>query len=106
MRDWLSELDQIDRDCVHQYEYLLGRKLSGYEEYSEIDRQVDEMILDYSSRKDFFEDYPELKKYAKKPSSLDDRIDSAVSRSAGSNSNQLNHLETSSNHEPETLRRS
>ena len=63
MRDWLKPLEEIDRDCVHQYEYLLGRKLKGYDEYHEIDSQVDEMILEFESRKEFFECYPELKKY-------------------------------------------
>jgi hypothetical protein len=65
MRDWLKDLDEIDRDCVHQYEYLLGRKLKGYNEYVEIDKQVDEMVLEHESRKDFYKIYPELKKYKK-----------------------------------------
>ena len=64
MRDWLY-VDEIDRDCIHRYEYLLGRKLKDYKEYIEIDRQVDEMILEFESRKEFFEAYPELKKYRK-----------------------------------------
>jgi hypothetical protein len=63
MREWLKCLDEIDRDCVHQYEYLLGRKLKNRAEYSEIDGQVDEMILEYRSRKEFFKYYPELTKY-------------------------------------------
>lgn len=63
MRDWLKGVDEIDRDCIHRYEYLLGRKLKGYNEYSEIDGQVDEMILEFESRKEFFKAYPELKKY-------------------------------------------
>ena len=63
MRDWLTSLDEIDRDCIHRYEYLLGRKLKNYNEYAEIDGQVDEMILEFESRNKFFEVYPELKKY-------------------------------------------
>lgn len=63
MRDWLKCVDEIDRDCIHRYEYLLGRKLKDYKEYAEIDSQVDEMILEFTSRKDFYEEYPELKKY-------------------------------------------
>lgn len=63
MRDWVRCLDDIDRDCVHQYEYLLGRKLKDYNEYCEIDGQVDEMILEFQSRKEFYEAYPKLKKY-------------------------------------------
>ncbi len=63
MRDWISSLDEIDRDCVHRYEYLFGRKLKDYDEYLEIDGQVDEMILEFESRKEFYKTYPELKKY-------------------------------------------
>lgn len=63
MRDWLKDLDEIDKDCIHRYEYLLGRKLKNYNEYSEIDGQVDEMILEFDSRKEFYEMYPELRKY-------------------------------------------
>lgn len=65
MREWIKCLDEIDRDCVYRYEYLLGRKLNGHDEYSEIDSQVDEMSLDWHSRKEFFKAYPELKKYKK-----------------------------------------
>jgi len=65
MSEWLKNLSKIDQDCVHQYEFLLGRKLSSHEEYSEIDAQVDEMILEWESRQEFFEAYPELRKYAK-----------------------------------------
>ena len=65
MRDWLKFLDEIDRDCIHKYEYLLGRKLKDYNEYSEIDGRVDEMILEFDGRKEFFESYPELKKYGR-----------------------------------------
>ena len=66
MRDWLKKLDLIDRDCVYKYEYLFGRKLNGYDEYNEIDKQVDDMILDYDGRRDFFKEYPELLKYKNK----------------------------------------
>ena len=63
MRDWLKSAELIDRDCIHKYEYLLGRKLKGWSEYVEIDSQVDEMVLEFEGRKEFFEAYPELKKY-------------------------------------------
>ena len=66
MRDWLKGLSEIDRDCIHQYEYLLGRKLKDYNEYSEIDSQVDEMILEYETRKEFFHFYPNLMVYKEK----------------------------------------
>ena len=63
MSDWLKDVDEIDRDCIHKYEYLLERKLKDYDEYMEIDSQVDEMVLEFEGRKDFFKAYPELKKY-------------------------------------------
>ena len=63
MRDWLKSKELIDRDCIHWYEYLLGRKLKDWDEYVEIDKQVDEMVLEFEGRKEFFEAYPELKKY-------------------------------------------
>ena len=63
MREWLKCVDEIDRDCIHRYEYLLGRKLKDYDEYMEIDSQVDEMILEFNGRKEFYEAYPGLKKY-------------------------------------------
>lgn len=59
----LYDLDQIDADCILQYEYLLGRKLESYDEYIEIDNQVDEMILEWDNREEFFRCYPELEKY-------------------------------------------
>lgn len=65
MRDWLKDLDEIDRDCVHRYEYLLGRKLKSFNEYCMIDSEVDEMVLEFESRKEFFEHYPQLKQYRK-----------------------------------------
>lgn len=65
MRDWLKSLDEIDRDCVHQYESLLGRQLTGFEEYHTIDSQVDEMILEWDNREEFFKAYPDLEKYRK-----------------------------------------
>lgn len=63
MRDWLKSKELIDRDCIHWYEYLLGRKLKGWDEYIEIDKQVDEMVLEFEGRREFFAAYPELKKY-------------------------------------------
>ena len=64
VRDWVDELDEIDQDCVHQYEYLLGRYLKDNAEYVEIDSKVMEMILEFETREDFFECYPELLSYA------------------------------------------
>ena len=63
MREWLKCADEIDKDCILRYEYLLGRKLKDYNEYDEIDGKVDEMILEFTSRKEFYKAYPELRKY-------------------------------------------
>ena len=87
MREWLKEMDQIDRECVQRYEYLLGRKLQDREEYREIDAQVDEMILEWDSRIEFFNAYPDLQTYRaasqkQSISPLQDRIDSAKARSS------------------------
>lgn len=62
---WFNNFDQIDKDCILQYEYLLERKIESYEEYSEIDSKVEEMILEWDSREEFFKKYPELEKYRK-----------------------------------------
>jgi len=78
MRDWLKNMDPIDRDCVYRYEYLLGRKLTGPAEYSELDRQVDELILEYDSRTAFFHDYPALAHY--RAPSLASQIQTASSK--------------------------
>ena len=63
MKDWHKTLDEIDRDCVRQYERFLGRKLKSKTEYIEIDSEVEEMILDFDSAEEFFAEYPKLKKY-------------------------------------------
>ena len=63
VRDWIYNGDELDRDCIYRYEYLLGRKLKDWNEYHEIDEQVDEMVLEFTSRKEFFEAYPNLRKY-------------------------------------------
>lgn len=63
--DWKSYLRAVDLDCALQYEEFLGRPLTGKEEYKEIDAQVDEMVLDFESKEEFFTAYPSLRKYAK-----------------------------------------
>lgn len=65
MRDWLRCTDEIDRDCILQWEYLLDRKLNDYNEYDILDGMIDEMILEWRSRPKFFKRYPELEKYKK-----------------------------------------
>ena len=62
MRAWLKDISEIDKDCIHRYEYLLGRKLKNYDEYVEIDKQVDEMILEFEGRKEFYKKYPNAKR--------------------------------------------
>lgn len=95
MREWLKGLDQIDIDCIHQYEYLLDRKLNGYEEYHEIDQQVDEMVLEWESRKEFFKAYPNLERYKIHPNqkndSLESKIKSAREISQGVSSDYKSH---------------
>ena len=62
-RGWLIQLDEIDLDCIFRYEKFFERKLKNDDEYYEIDQQVDDMVLDYESAEEFFEDYPQLLKY-------------------------------------------
>lgn len=66
MREWIEQLDDIDKDCVKHYEYLLGRELKDRIEYKEIDGQVEEMILEWDSIDDLLECYPVLKQYVNK----------------------------------------
>lgn len=62
MRDWLKELDEIDRDCVHTYERFLRCKLIDKQEYIEIDSLTDECPMEFNTTKEFFGKYPEIKK--------------------------------------------
>lgn len=85
--DWLENLDEIDRDCVEQYEFLLGRPLKDHNEYSTIDKEVDEMILEWETPEEFFKAYPNLKKYAaNNNNSLADKINLANNRVQSTNS--------------------
>lgn len=60
MRDWLKLLDEIDRDCVHQWEKLLKIKLNSYEEYSKVDELIGEMILEYETKSELKDAYPNI----------------------------------------------
>ena len=62
-REWVNGKDDIDVDCIHQFEFLLGRELKDEEEYVLLDSMIDEMILEYETQDDFFDAYPEMKKY-------------------------------------------
>ena len=65
MREWLRNTEEIDRDCILQWEYLLNRKLNDFNEYHILDGMIDEIILEWRSRPEFFKRYPELEKYKK-----------------------------------------
>ena len=65
MRDWLRCVDEIDKDCILQWEYLLDRKLNDYNEYDILDGMIDEMVLEWKSRREFFKQYLKLEKYKK-----------------------------------------
>lgn len=65
MREWLRNTEEIDKDCILQWEYLLNRKLNDFNEYHILDGMIDEMILEWRSRPEFFKQYPELERYKK-----------------------------------------
>lgn len=60
MRDWLKSLQEIDKDCVRQWEKLLGIKFNSLTEYLEIDMLIDEMILEYESKRELEAAYPDI----------------------------------------------
>jgi hypothetical protein len=63
IRRWIYQGDEFDRDCILKFEYILGRKLRDFEEYRNLDSHLGEMVIEYRGRKDFFAEYPEMKKY-------------------------------------------
>ena len=63
IRDWIYQGDEFDVECILKFEYLLGRKLKDFEEYMNLDSRLDGMAIDYSGRKDFYADHPEMRKY-------------------------------------------
>ena len=65
MREWLRNTDEIDKDCILRWEYILNRKLNDFNEYHILDGMIDEMILEWRSRTEFFKRYPELERYKK-----------------------------------------
>lgn len=91
MREWVDKLEEIDQDCVYQYEYLLGRELKNYEEYHEIDGKVMEMILEFETREDFFEYYPEIMKQYANPAALE-YLPEATDGKAADEQNETLHL--------------
>lgn len=62
MRDWLKELDEIDRDCVRKWEHFLRMKFNSRDEYRVADALIDDMILDYETKRDFTKAYPTCEK--------------------------------------------
>lgn len=63
VRDWIYQGDEFDRECILKFEYILGRKLKDFEEYRNLDSRLDDMVIEYHGRKDFFADFPEMRKY-------------------------------------------
>lgn len=57
IREWLRPVDEIDRDCIHQWEKLFGIKFRSYEDYSEIDSWIEDMILDYDTKAELIDEY-------------------------------------------------
>lgn len=60
IREWLKPVDEIDRDCIHHWEKLLGIKFRSYEDYSEIDSWIEDMILDYDTKAELINEYPNI----------------------------------------------
>lgn len=60
MRDWLKSLQEIDKDCVRQWEKLLGIKLKSRTQYLRVDWLIDEMILEFESMKELRAAYPDI----------------------------------------------
>lgn len=60
MRDWLKPLQEWDRDCVHRWEKLLGIKFNSLTEYLEIDMLIDEMILEYETKRELEAAHPDI----------------------------------------------
>ena len=58
-------IDDIDEDCIRCFEDFIGRRFKTYDEYKEIDGQMDDMILDYDTREEWLAAYPALAKYVK-----------------------------------------
>ena len=66
MRTWLKPVDEIDRDCIHQWEKLLKIKFNSYDEYSNVDELIEDMILDYDTKSELKKDYPNIENDVKK----------------------------------------
>ena len=62
-RKWIHRGDEFDKECILKWEYILGRKLRDWDEYVMLEDQLYGMILEYQGRKDFFADFPKMKRY-------------------------------------------
>ena len=62
-RNWIHQGDEFDLECILKFEYILGRKLRDHEEYRNLDSHIDEMVIEFRGRKDFYAAYPEMTKY-------------------------------------------
>lgn len=65
-RVWFDKLHDIDCECVIAWEKLLGRNLEDENEYTKLEDELNDMILDWIDwPRKFFEEYPEFLKYKK-----------------------------------------
>ena len=66
MREWMKELNDTERDAVHEFEYLLGRKITDKNEFHAIIKILPkEAMLNGYGRVEFFRAYPFMRKYKK-----------------------------------------
>jgi len=63
MRDWMKQLSSIQKEHVHDIEFLFGISLQSKEEYEDICKKLPkehQTMIGYTSKKEFFHDYPSL----------------------------------------------
>lgn len=64
MREWMKELTGTERDAVHEFEYLLDRKIENKVEFNKILSLLPkDAILNGYGRVEFFKTYPFMRKY-------------------------------------------
>lgn len=67
MREWVKELNNVERDAVHEFEYLLNRQLQDKDEFHNILKLLpDEALLNGYGRIEFFRAYPFMRQYREK----------------------------------------
>ncbi len=62
MREWVLKLTKKERCLVHDYEYILGRRIRDGDEFREI---MENAPPEYASmgRREFFRKFPDMRKY-------------------------------------------